>query len=438
MDLTPQPQPVPISDVAAMRQALRCARRAAEGGEVPVGAVVAHAGRIIGTGYNTPITGHDPSAHAEINALREAARQLGNYRLDACTLYVTLEPCIMCAGAILNARIGRVVFAAHDPKAGAAGSVIDLFADTRLNHQTRIEGGLLAEQGRAILQQFFQARRLRNDQPLREDALRTPDAAFSNLPDYPWPPTYISHLPALDGLRLHYVDAGPPDASRTWLLLHGSPVWSYAFRHLIRALASNGQRVIAPDLPGFGKSDKPKRARAHQLAWYVQILEELVEHLDLQHVVLVGQGLGNPLAARLLTVAPLRYASVIFLDQVLSAGRRPNPLALRTTVATPPSVESQAWAAPFPNAGFKAAIRSDAALTDAVPADILMAWPRQWTGQTLIIRPNASGDPTVDVLAGHARGVEKINTKNVLPDWLSSIDTTSAIVARILTLLAES
>lgn len=434
MDSTPQPQLVPISDVAAMQQALRCARRAAEEGEVPVGAVVVHAGRIVGAGHNTPIAGQDPSAHAEINALREAARQLGNYRLDACTLYVTLEPCIMCAGAILNARIGRVVFAAHDPKAGAAGSVVNLFADSRLNHQTRIEGGLLTEQGSAILQQFFQARRPRNDQPLREDALRTPDATFSNLPDYPWPPTYISHLPALDGLRLHYVGAGPPDAQRTWLLLHGSPVWSYAFRHLIGALASSNQRVIAPDLPGFGKSDKPKRARAHPLAWYVQILQELVEHLDLRRVVLVGQGLGSQLAVRLLADAPLRYASVIFLEQALSAKRRPGPLAAGTVVAAPTPAENQAWAAPFPNAGFKAAIRSDAPIAAATPDDI--RWPVPWTGKALAVHLDACGNPAADVLADPAREIRVAASRGELPAWLGSADATSAIVTRVLALLA--
>jgi tRNA(adenine34) deaminase len=124
-----------------------------------VGAVVVLDGEIVGRGFNQPIGRHDPTAHAEIMALRDAAARLGNYRLPGCALYVTLEPCVMCSGAIMHARIARVVYGARDPKTGAAGSVLDLFAETRLNHHASIEGGLLADDCGRMLSSFFAARR---------------------------------------------------------------------------------------------------------------------------------------------------------------------------------------------------------------------------------------------------------------------------------------
>ena len=150
-------------DEAAMRLALDQAQNAWLVGEVPVGAVVvrdAPTGRqVVATGYNRPITDHDPTAHAEIVALRHAAKLLGNYRLPECEVYVTLEPCAMCAMALLHARVKRVVYGAVDPKAGAAGSVIDVFGSAALNHHTRVEGGVLAEASGAVLRSFFAERR---------------------------------------------------------------------------------------------------------------------------------------------------------------------------------------------------------------------------------------------------------------------------------------
>lgn len=148
-----------MDDEAFMRRALALARRAAEEGEVPVGAVLVADGRIVGEGWNRPISSRDPTSHAETEAIRAAARVLGNYRFSGATLFVTLEPCAMCAGAILHARIGRVVFGAPDPKTGAAGSVVNLFADARLNHHASVEGGVLAEECGALLRAFFAARR---------------------------------------------------------------------------------------------------------------------------------------------------------------------------------------------------------------------------------------------------------------------------------------
>ena len=142
-----------------MQQALEQANLAAENGEVPVGAIVVKNGTVIGRGFNQPIGRHDPTAHAEIQAMRQAAAHLGNYRLVDCTLYVTLEPCAMCSGAIQHARIARLVYGASDPKTGACGSVVNLMAETRLNHHTEVTGGVLAEACGALLSAFFKARR---------------------------------------------------------------------------------------------------------------------------------------------------------------------------------------------------------------------------------------------------------------------------------------
>ena len=148
-----------MSDEDYMRAAVELAREAGANDEVPVGAVVVLNGEIVGRGFNQPIGRHDPSAHAEIMALRDAGVRLGNYRLPGCELYVTLEPCAMCAGAIMHSRIARVVYGAADPKTGVAGSVVDLFAEPRLNHHATIERGVLGEECGRMLSRFFAARR---------------------------------------------------------------------------------------------------------------------------------------------------------------------------------------------------------------------------------------------------------------------------------------
>ena len=317
-----------------MRQALAQAQAAAVAGEVPVGAVVVKDGQVIATGRNAPVRGHDPTAHAEIVALRAAAQHLGNYRLDGCTLYVTLEPCAMCSGAMLHARLQRVVFGATDPKTGAAGSVLNLFGHAELNHHTEVQGGVLAHDCGALLSAFFRHRRTQQRaqalarHPLRDDALRTPDAAFAHLPGYPWAPHFISDLPSLAGLRMHYLDEGPHGAPRTWLLLHASPAWSYLFRHAVPTLLAAGHRVVAPDLIGFGKSDKPKKEIVHRPDWHAQVLQELLTRLDLRNAVLLEQtgAPGMVMSARAAFDAPVPRGKAYEVP-FASAGYRAGPRA---------------------------------------------------------------------------------------------------------------
>ncbi|MBL0919296.1 MAG: tRNA adenosine(34) deaminase TadA [Hydrogenophaga sp.] len=426
--------PLP-DDPAYMHLALDEARAAAAAGEVPVGAVVVKDGAVIATGRNAPIAHHDPTAHAEVLALRAAAERLGNYRLDGCTLYVTLEPCAMCSGAMLHSRVARVVYGAPDPKTGAAGSVLNLFAEPRLNHQTVVDGGVLADDCSALLRSFFQERRMNgNPHPLRDDALRTPDSAFDNLPGYPWAPRYLSDLPALAGLRLHHLDEGPVDAPRTWLCLHGNPAWSYLYRKMIPVFLAAGDRVIAPDLVGFGKSDKPKKDGAHTFTWHRQVLLEFIERLDLHNVVLVVQDWGGLLGLTLPMTAPQRYRGVLVMNTTLGTGDAPlSPgfLAWREMCASKPDfdvgrlfargnpqmseAECAAYNAPFPDRGHRAALRafppmvpefpdSDGAAASREARDF---WSQRWQGESLMAigqQDPVLGEPVMRALRAHIRG----------------------------------
>lgn len=411
-----------MSDTQFMTLALAQAREAAAQGEIPVGAVIVRHGQVIATGRNAPIGEHDPTAHAEIVALRAAARALGNYRLDECEMFVTLEPCAMCSGAMLHARLKRVVFGAGDAKTGAAGSVINLFELAQLNHQTVLQGGVLAEQGRALLQDFFRQRRAgqkedtRRRHPLREDALRTPDSAFRDLPGYPWSAHYVSDLPALGGLRLHYLDevgektstAGNPPL--TYLCLHGSQGWSYQFRKMIPSWLKAGQRVIAPDLVGYGKSDKPKKERFHSLAVHRQILLELVDQLDLKNVVLVLDGDAGLLGRTLPMAASQRYRGVLVLNARRDGGKfsdwpglSDSDSASLAVLRLPASSEQDlillkveqrvADAAPFPDQGHRAALRAFGLAPSACEKAYWLDMSRQashfwrecWAGQSLMV-----------------------------------------------------
>jgi tRNA(adenine34) deaminase len=326
--------PHDATDIHFMQLALQEAQRAASAGEVPVGAVVVKDGQVIATGRNAPIADHDPTAHAEIVALRAAAQVLGNYRLDGCELFVTLEPCAMCSGAMLHSRLKRVVFGAPDPKTGAAGSVVNLFEQTALNHQTTLQGGVLANKCATQLQSFFKTKREQNrleakmNHPLRSDALRTADSAFDKLPGYPWPANYVSDLPSLSGLRLHYLDEGRQDTQTdstqtTYLCLHGNPAWSYLYRKMLPIFLEAGSRVVAPDLIGFGKSDKPKKEVFHTFAWHRQVLLELIERLNLQNIVLVVQDWGGLLGLTLPMKNPYRFKGLLVMNTTLATGDVP-------------------------------------------------------------------------------------------------------------------
>jgi len=318
-----------------MGLALEQARQAAAAGEVPVGAVVVKDGQLIATGRNAPIAGHDPTAHAEVMALREAARVLGNYRLDGCALYVTLEPCAMCSGAMLHARLARVVFGAADPRTGVAGSVLNLFANPQLNHQTQITGGVCADDCAQLLKAFFKPRRT-NPAPLREDALRTPEAAFEGMPDMPGTSCWFSDLPALQGLRLHALDTGPDDDTQATLWVHGPQNWSLGWRESLQAAPAG--RHIAVDLIGFGRSDKPKKEAFHQLQTHVQILDGLCEYLGLKQVTLVG----TP-----------------DIQSLLSALQAARPGLYELAVSQQPADLPVAWRdAPYPDKGYRAGPRA--------------------------------------------------------------------------------
>ena len=425
------------SDTHWMRLALAQAALAAQVGEVPVGAVVVKNGELISVGHNAPIGQHDPTAHAEIAALRAAAKALGNYRLDGCELFVTLEPCAMCAGAMLQARLKRVVFGAPEPRTGAAGSVLNLFTPSDLNHQTEVLGGVLASECAAVLHDFFKPKRVTVN-PVREDALRTPEDCFANMPDYPWQPHFLSDLPALDGLRMHYLDEGPLDAPTTYLCLHGNPAWSYLYRKMIPVFAGAGQRVIAPDLIGFGKSDKPKKDSAHTFTFHRQVLLEFIDRLNLRNIVLVVQDWGGILGLTLPMAAPERFSGLLVMNTMLATGDVPlspgfvawrgwcekNPefdVGRLLARGNPQMTEEewQAYNAPFPDRGHRAALRAfpqrvpenttdDGAALSRSARDF---WLNEWTGKSFMAigqQDPVLGEPVMLHLQSQIRGCSEV------------------------------
>jgi tRNA(Arg) A34 adenosine deaminase TadA len=325
-------------DIGFMQLALRQAQAAADAGEVPVGAVVVRAGQVIASAHNAPLASHDPTAHAEVNAMRAAAQALGNYRLDDCTLYVTLEPCAMCSGAALHARFKRVVFGATEPKTGAAGSVLNLFAHEQINHQTQVTGGVLADACAQVLQSFFEQRRAQlqlTKVPLREDALRTPDSAFVGL-DVPHAMSHFTaDLPALEGLRLHWFDNRQDGQVAAHVYLHGLDGWSAQYATQLQS----AEPVIALDLPGFGLSDKPKKVATHRMAWHAQVLQEFLAHMQPAPVALHAPRDMAPLLAKL--ALPIHWVDTPALPTALrdapypDRGHLAGPRALRTLLTAP-------------------------------------------------------------------------------------------------------
>lgn len=275
-----------------MRLALAQAEQAAKNGEVPVGAVVVCNGQAVAQAHNQTLGLQDPTAHAEVLALRMAAKALGNHRLEQCSLYVTLEPCSMCSGAVFQARLQRVVYGANEPRMGAAGSVVNLFAQAALNHHTQILGGVLAQRCAALLQDFFAQRRqakrgAQTHTRLREDALRTAAERFAEAgaPEG----RYTHNLPALQGLRMHWLQADSLEqlqpcnvnAPSHWLLClapawHWSAFWQPLLDAVNRTPAAMPLHVLAPDLPGWGRSDKPKKTQWHTQQQHAALLAEFL------------------------------------------------------------------------------------------------------------------------------------------------------------------
>lgn len=341
-------------DARYMALALAQARKAAAAGEVPVGAVLVRPGRggapdeVLAQAYNQPIASHDPTAHAEIVALRAAAAAVGNYRLDGCELYVTLEPCAMCAQALLHARIARVVYGAREPKTGADGSVVNVLRHPALNHHTAVEGGTEAEACAALMQTFFaeqRARARREAVPLRDDALRTPEGAFelvwAAVPDWRQAQRWTQCGTVLDGLRLHWLDLAPPattPGAPVTVALHGPNGWWPEWLDWAKAQVTDGQRLLLPDLIGFGLSDKPKKARWHTLARHADVLAEwLQEH----------------------TTAPLRLVAPPTMEALAQAiaQRLPGrPVGVLVQQPPEPTGLPAHWRElPYPDAGHRAA-----------------------------------------------------------------------------------
>ena len=343
-----------------MQIALEQARMGESAGEVPIGAVIVKDGAVIAATHNAPRTLHDPTAHAEILALRMAGRRLRNYRLAHCELFVTLEPCAMCAQALLHARLSRVVFAAAEPRTGAAGSWVDLFADWPLFKGTRVEGGLMAEPARALMQGFFRERRAqerRRAEPLRPDALRAPVAAFEPLwQRWPqWQPCQHSRqdLPALEGLRLSWMalPAAHSASAQTldrpaptigWLALHGPRAWWPQWATWAESRCARGEAVWIPDLIGHGMSDQPKRSDWHQCSTHLAVLRQWLDTLPPGPMGLVWHPDMQGLAERLCQ----------------QSGREMRPCPEAWSMASDPGLPGwMQW--PYPDAGHRAAWQID-------------------------------------------------------------------------------
>jgi len=324
-----------LGDEASMQLALAQAQEAAKHGEVPVGAAVYHRGVLIAKAHNAPIALCDPTAHAEVLALREAAKVLGNYRLQECSLYVTLEPCAMCAGAIFNARVREVIYAAKDLKSGAAGSVLDLFADPRVNHHTQIRGGILQEQSVSLLQEFFKSQRSASRQEaaasntfLREDAIRKPASDLRGL-GCAHAQSHFYALKSIQGMRLHYRQALSKDVplGQTYLCLHGANTSASFFEPFLSAMLAppsssstltpslqGVSRLLVPDFLGHGASDRFKKPQAYTFKLAMNCLLEWVEALDLKALTVITHDASLLWGLMLKALMPQRVLSLVVLN----------------------------------------------------------------------------------------------------------------------------
>lgn len=308
-------------DLAKMQMALEQAHIAQKAGEVPVGAALFLGDELICKAHNAPVCTHNPCGHAEVLVLQEAGRRLGNYRLEGCSLFVTLEPCVMCAGAILNARIKTLVFGAKDERAGAAGSVLNVFENPRLNTHTQVRAGVLAEDCAKPLVDFFKLRRsqikAKRDHTklyLREDAFRPDLHQFKQLM-LPWMQkglvsNYTNDLACDPGLRIHHWDtqehgadvaptAQAPQPRKTWVCLHGLGSSGAFFSPWAIERACLGERVLMPDLIGFGLSDHLRSATHIDLQHQVLLLQEWFDRMRLDPVHLLSHDWSAQLALAL-------------------------------------------------------------------------------------------------------------------------------------------
>ena len=263
-----------------MALAIEQAVFAEQSGEVPVGAVIVKDGIVIGSGHNRTLVDRDPTAHAEVVAIRAASRAIGNHRLVGCTLYVTLEPCAMCMGAVLQSRVERVYFGASDPKTGACGSVLDLSKYRQINPHCSVYGGLSQDVCSHQLASFFRKRRLVKlaaHEPLREDALRLREGHLDTWMGGCTPLTWNA-LNSSKGLRVRgWSNPGSEEKARTLLFcLHGVSSWSYIYRDLLLAKFPRDIAAWAIDLPGHGGSDKTKHGAELDSSFQLSVLEEIL------------------------------------------------------------------------------------------------------------------------------------------------------------------
>ena len=354
------------SDEYFMQLAIAQAAEAEQAGEVPVGAVVVQSGIVVGVGRNKTLETGDPTAHAEVIALREAALAIGNHRLDGLELFVTLEPCPMCTGAIFHSRLSRLVYGAADPKTGSAGSVINLFKIPQLNHHTDLTEGVLARQCSQQLKSFFKALRLRKDENklrLRDDALRSRKEDFAVFYEFLKNGNFWM---SSEGWRVHYIDVGDASASKTILCLHDLPFWSYQFSELIEQLILLGYRVIALDLIGCGLSDKPKKSGWHTAQNHANIINEFIKFFDFGSLRIISVGRSNFVLDALVLISDFLFFQMVkvYVFPVSKIGRssfkKNKSIWKKNSLPFLNGLDEallQAVLAPFPDDGYTAVLK---------------------------------------------------------------------------------